>query len=80
MAINTTRKSDPLQQVEFLTKEIMFTKRRGYLQVFCDHEARRLMMENNRDCVFLFLDYLRKKKKIKFNKREMKKIYYKFLS
>ena len=65
--------------MEFILKDIRFTKRKGYLQIFIDDEGRKLIEEWDKDCVFLFLDYLRKKKKIKFKKKEMKKIYNQFL-
>ena len=65
---------------EFILKEVRFTKRKGYVQIFADHEANRLIEEWDKDCVFLFLNYLRKKKKIKFKKKEMDKIYKQFLN
>lgn len=63
----------------FITKEITFIKRKGYVQIFSDNEGCKLIEESNKDCVFLFLNHLRKKKKIKFKKKDMEKIYEQFL-
>lgn len=65
--------------MEFIEKKVTFTKRKGYVQLFADHEANRLIEEWGKDAVFLFLNHLRKKRKIKFKKREMEKIYKKFM-
>lgn len=65
--------------MEFIEKKVTFTKRKGYVQIFADHEANRLIEEWNKDSVFLFLNHLRKNKKIKFKKWEMEKIYEEFM-
>lgn len=64
---------------EFIFKEVTFTKRKGYVQIFGDHEANILIEEWGKDCIFLFLNHLRKKKKIKFKKGEMEKIFNNFI-
>lgn len=66
--------------MEFITKQVQFTKWKGYVQIFADHQANRLIEEWNKYSIFIFLDYLRKKKKIQFNKRDMKKIYESFIN
>jgi hypothetical protein len=61
--------------MEFIEKKITITKRKGYVQIFADTETNALIEEFCKDGVFIFLNYLRKNKKIKFTKRDMEKLY-----
>lgn len=65
--------------MEFIEKKVTFTKRKGYVQMFADPETNRLIEEWSKDAVFLFLNYLQNKKKIKFKKKEIEKIYEDFM-
>ena len=59
--------------------KITVTNQKGYVQVFADSGTTYVLQQWHKEGVFLFLEHLRNKKKIKYNKKGMDKIYDNFI-